>query len=74
MAKAFRDIDWENLTDAVPAVVTAFAIPFSSSIATGIGLGFITYVLTKSCAGQFKTIHPAMVAIAVAFAAKFLLT
>ncbi len=71
MAKSLGEIEWRDLTEAMPAVITAFAIPFSGSIATGIGIGFITYVLTKICAGQIKAIHPAMGVIAAAFVVKF---
>ena len=72
MAKSLGEIEWRHLTEAMPAVITAFAIPFSGSIATGIGIGFITYVLIKTCAGQIKSIHPAMGVIAAAFAVKFI--
>ncbi len=71
MAKSLGEIDWSDLTEAMPAVITAFAIPFSGSIATGIGIGFITYVLTKILAGQIKSIHPAMGVIAAIFVVKF---
>lgn len=39
MCQALADIDWSGLTDFVPAVVTALAMPLT--ISTGIGLGFI---------------------------------
>ncbi len=71
MAKSLGEIEWSDLTEAMPAVITAFAIPFSGSIATGIGIGFITYVLTKILAGQIKSIHPAMGVIAAIFVVKF---
>ena len=72
MAKSLGEIEWGDLTEAMPAVITAFAIPFSGSIATGIGIGFITYVLTKSIAGQIKSIHPAMGVITGVFIVKFI--
>ena len=72
MAKSLGEVEWSDLTESMPAVITAFAIPFSGSIATGIGIGFITYVLTKTFAGQVNLIHPAMAVIAVVFVVKFL--
>ena len=72
MAKSLGEIEWGDLTEAMPAVITAFAIPFSGSIATGIGIGFITFVLTKAFAGQVKSIHPAMAVIAAIFVVKFI--
>jgi adenine/guanine/hypoxanthine permease len=47
MARALRDIDWEDATEYVPAMVVAVGIPFTLSIAAGIGLGFIVYVVVK---------------------------
>lgn len=72
MAKSLGEVEWNDLTEAMPAVITAFAIPFSGSIATGIGIGFITYVLTKTLVGQVKSIHPAMGVVAAVFVVKFI--
>ena len=72
MAKSLGEVEWADLTESMPAVITAFAIPFSGSIATGIGIGFITYVLTKTFAGQVRSVHPAMAVIAIVFVVKFL--
>ncbi|HUB47803.1 MAG TPA: NCS2 family permease, partial [Acetobacteraceae bacterium] len=52
MARALRDITWDDATETVPAVITALATPFTFSIATGIGLGFIVYVIVKLAAGR----------------------
>ena len=55
-------------------VVTAVTMPLTYSIATGIGLGFITYVLAKVIAGKFSEAKPAVVILALIFAAKFAIT
>ncbi len=47
MARGLAEIDWEDITEYAPAVVTAITMPLTYSIATGIGLGFITYALAK---------------------------
>jgi AGZA family xanthine/uracil permease-like MFS transporter len=65
------DVDWDEMTDAVPAVVTALAMPFTFSIATGIGLGFITYVAVKALSGRFSEVSPAMYAVAAVFVVYF---
>jgi AGZA family xanthine/uracil permease-like MFS transporter len=52
MAGALRDIDWDDATEYAPAVVLAIGIPFTFSIASGIGLGFIVYVIAKTVAGR----------------------
>lgn len=52
MVRSLADIDWEDATEFVPAVVVALAMPFTFSITTGIGLGFVVYVVVKSAAGR----------------------
>src|SRR5205807_1700889 len=53
------------------AVIAAVAMPLTYSIASGIGLGFITYVLTKIISGKLGDLSPAVVVLAVLFAIKF---
>lgn len=71
MCQALADIDWTDLTDFVPAVVTALAMPLTFSISTGIGLGFIAYVAVKILSGRAKEASPAMIALAGVFVIKF---
>jgi len=73
MAKGLKDIDWEDATEAAPALVTALAIPFTYSIAAGIGIGFLAYVAIKLAAGRYHEINAAVVVIAVAFLVKIVL-
>ena len=46
-------------------------MPLTYSIATGIGLGFITYALCKLLSGSFAEARPAVLVLAVLFAVKF---
>ena len=55
-------------------MVTAVTMPLTYSIATGIGLGFITYVLCKLIAGKFAEAKPAVVVLAILFGIKFAIT
>ena len=71
MARAMRNIDWDELTEAVPAIVTAIAMPFTYSIATGIGLGFITYTVVKLVAGRTSELNAAVVTVSVLFGIRF---
>src|SRR3979411_219542 len=73
MTRALAEIDWEDITEYAPAVVTAVTMPLTYSIATGIGLGFITYALAKLVAGKYAEAKPAVVILAVIFAIKFAL-
>jgi AGZA family xanthine/uracil permease-like MFS transporter len=73
MAKGLKDIDWDDMTEAAPALVTALAIPFTYSIAGGIGIGFITYGAIKLVSGRWREVNAAVAIIALAFAAKIAL-
>ncbi|MDE2773235.1 MAG: NCS2 family permease [Gemmatimonadota bacterium] len=72
MARAMRDVDWGEMTEAVPAIVTAITMPFTYSIATGIGLGFITYAVVKLLAGRASDVNPAVATVAGLFLIHFL--
>jgi AGZA family xanthine/uracil permease-like MFS transporter len=74
MVRSLADIDWEDITEYGPAVVAAVTMPLTYSIATGIGLGFITYAVVKILAGKFREASPAVLVLAVIFAAKFAIT
>jgi AGZA family xanthine/uracil permease-like MFS transporter len=71
MTRGLAEIDWEDITEYAPAVVTAIAMPLTYSIATGIGLGFITYALAKLISGKYQEASPAVLVLAVLFAVKF---
>jgi AGZA family xanthine/uracil permease-like MFS transporter len=73
MVGGLKEIDWDDLTEAAPALLTALAIPFTYSIASGIGIGFIAYVAIKAVAWRWKDLNPAVVVIALAFVAKIIM-
>jgi AGZA family xanthine/uracil permease-like MFS transporter len=72
MARGLAEVEWEDMTEAVPAVVTAIAIPLTFSIASGIGLGFLTYAGIKILAGRPREAGGAVLVIAGAFALKLI--
>ena len=43
MMRGLAEIEWDDITEAAPAVITAIAMPFTFSIADGIAFGFISY-------------------------------
>lgn len=68
MAQALREVNWDDLTEAAPAAITAVTMPLTYSIAVGLGLGFITYVVIKVLTGRYTEISPPVWLLAVAFA------
>jgi AGZA family xanthine/uracil permease-like MFS transporter len=74
MTRGLAEIAWDDITEYGPAVIAAVTMPLTYSIATGIGLGFITYAAAKIVAGKFDEAKPAVLALAALFALKFALT
>jgi adenine/guanine/hypoxanthine permease len=74
MARGLAEINWDDITEYAPAVVTAITMPLTYAIATGIGLGFITYTLSKLIGGKIKEASPAVIVLAVLFGIKFAVT
>ena len=71
MAQGLAEVSWDDVTEYAPAVVTAISMPLTYSIATGIGLGFITYSLAKIASGKISEASSAVLILAWLFAAKF---
>jgi len=72
MASGLKLVDWDDITDAAPAIVTALTMPLTFSIANGIALGFITYAVIKALAGRWSDLNASVVTIAVVFVLKFM--
>ena len=71
MARPLVDVNWGDVTESAAAIITVIAIPLTFSIADGIGIGFLTYVLIKVMAGRRRECSPMLIAVALLFAAKF---
>ena len=72
MLRDLTEVDWEETTESVPAVVTALTMPFTYSIANGLAFGFITYAVLKLFTGKVKEVHWIMWVIAGLFLFKFI--
>src|SRR3954447_11666373 len=66
-----RDIDFTDYSIALPAFLTIVVMPFTYSIANGIGAGFVSYVVIRAATGKARQVHPLMWVIALAFVAYF---
>lgn len=67
MMQGLAKVDWKSFDEAFPAFITMLAMPFTSSIATGIAVGFITYPLMKLAKGKGKEVHWMIYLFAVIF-------
>ncbi len=67
MARSLTDIDWSDLTEYTPALLTAISMPLTFSITTGLGLGFVSYTAIKVATGRARDVPIAVYPIALAF-------
>ena len=72
MVSAIVKIDFEDLTEAVPAYLCMLAMPLMYSIAEGIAIGVISYVIINLICGKHKKITPLMYVLAVLFICKYI--
>ncbi|WP_042698850.1 NCS2 family permease [Thermococcus sp. PK] len=71
MLSAIRGVDFDDATEAIPAFLVLITIPYTYSIADGIGMGFISYTIIKLFSGRGKEIHPLMYVLALIFMGYF---
>ena len=72
MMNGLRDINFDDMTEALPAFVTILTMVLTYSIAEGIVLGMLSYCIMKIFTGRFKDIHPALYVLAVLFVLKYI--
>jgi len=70
MASGLAEINWDDITEAAPVVVTALAMPLTYSIANGIAFGFITWTAVKLVSGRARDLNPALIILSVLFVIK----
>lgn len=58
MSTTLKEIEWDKFEIAVPAFFVIISMPLTSSIATGIAIGFIFYPITMLMSGRIKEVHP----------------
>lgn len=73
MMGAVVKINFEDVTEAIPAFLAIVMMPYTYSIAEGIVFGMLSYVLLKVFTGRQKEISPVMYVLAVLFVMSFLL-
>ncbi|EFV11954.1 NCS2 family permease [Segniliparus rugosus] len=66
-----REIDFAKFEIALPAFLTIVTMPFTYSIADGIGVGCIAWVLIRVGTGKAREVHPLLAVVAVAFLVNF---
>ena len=72
MLSGMEKLDWTNFTELLPALIIIIMIPLTFSIANGIALGFISYVVIKISTGDVRNISSCAWVLTIVFLAKFI--
>ncbi|MFA5676783.1 MAG: NCS2 family permease [Pseudomonas sp.] len=70
MTSGLVQVNWEDLTEAAPVVVTALLMPLTFSIANGIALGFISWTAIKLLSGRWRDLNPSLYLLSALFIVK----
>ncbi len=73
MAADMTDVNFKDMTEGLPAFLTIITMPLTYSIATGFGMGFISYVALKLFTGRAGEVKPIMWIVSVFFAISFVM-
>ena len=72
MLGGMEKLDWTDTTELVPSLIMIVMIPLTFSIANGIALGFISYVVIKAFVGEIKSVSSGAWFLFAVFVAKFI--
>ncbi len=73
MVSAIVGIDFNNLTEAIPAFLCMVCMPFMYSISDGIGAGLIAYTIINVACGKSSKVTPLLYALTIIFILKYIL-
>ncbi|MDP9495727.1 MAG: NCS2 family permease [Actinomycetota bacterium] len=71
MSSLIKGIDFDDIEEGFPALLTIILMPLTFSITVGIGAGFVMYTLIKVVKGKASEIHPLLWVVAIAFLVYF---
>lgn len=72
MMSSVAKIQWDDVTEAIPAFLTIVIMPYAYSITEGIAVGFIFYTMLKLLTGKIKQVHPILIIFAVLFILRYI--
>ena len=73
MLRTMREVNWDDVTEYLPAFLTMVTIPLAFSIADGIAMGFISYAFGKLVTGRWKQCPLIVYIFAALFIARYAL-
>lgn len=74
MMDGIAKIEMHDLSESLPAFITMITMVVTYSIADGMVLGLLCYVLVKCCSGKFKQVSVTMYILAALFILRYIFT
>lgn len=72
MMSGMEKLNWTDSSELLPALIIIVMIPLTFSIANGIALGFISYIVLKIASGELKKISSGAWFLTIVFMSKFI--
>ena len=73
MMASLKEIEWDNLEEAIPAMFASVPMALTYGITNGIMLGFWSYTFVKLCRGKIREVHPIILVSDVLFILNYML-
>lgn len=73
MMAPLKEIEWDNLEEAIPAMFASVPMALTYGITNGIMLGFWAYTFVKLCKGKIKEVHPIILVSDILFILNYLI-
>ena len=73
MMAPLKEIEWDNLEEAIPAMFASVPMALTYGITNGIMLGFWSYTFVKFAQGKFKEVHPIILISDILFILNYLI-
>ena len=71
MISSIKELEWDDMSVAIPSFLTIIMMPLTYSISNGIAFGLLSHVIIKVACGKFKEIKPFTVVLAILFIIRF---
>ena len=71
MAGCFKEIDFEDYTNAIPAFLTFILMPLTNSVADGIIFGVVSYTLLKLVTNKKEEVNISLIVLTIIFICRF---
>ena len=74
MMSGVKEVDFSDMTEALPAFFTIAIMPLTFSITNGVAFGLVSYVILKACTGKFKDLNVTMVIMCILFILQYVIS